>query len=201
LQKKKRIMGLIQRIKDLLGLSAIEMVLKEQERNQKYQREQQDAFLEAIKSLTKQHQTAPAVPSVPTVSPVSPLGQSGQVGQSGEVEELRKQLEICRKQVEGLQVLLAQSKENAVKEYLAAAKEVVKKASEPGAVGRPALPGTKINLKIEEHLYAKICFLKESVPGFKVTAFCNAAIARSLATFYDEHPELLQVLQKHVDEE
>jgi hypothetical protein len=195
-------MGLIQRIKDLLGLSAIEMVLKEQERNQKYQREQQDAFLEAIKSLTKQHQTASAVPSVPTVSPVSPLGQSGQVGQSSaEVDELRKQLEISRKQVEGLQVLLAQSKESAVKEYLAAAKEVVKKASEPGAVGRPSLPGTKINLKIEEHLYEKICFLRESVPGFKVTAFINAAIAKSLVSFYDEHPELLQVLQKHVDEE
>ena len=192
-------MGLIQRIKDLLGLSSIEMVLKEQERNQKYQREQQDAFLEAIKSLTKQHQTAPAVPSVPTVSP---LGQAGQAGQSSaEIEELRKQLETAHRQIDGLQVLLSQSKENAVKEYLAAAKEVVKKASEPGAVGRPALPGTKINLKIEEHLYEKICFLKESVPGFKVTPFINAAIARSLASFYDEHPELLQVLQKHVDEE
>lgn len=192
-------MGLIQRIKDLLGLSAIEMVLKEQERNQKYQREQQDAFLEAIKSLTKQHQTAPAVPSVPTVSP---LGQAGQAGQSSaEIEELRKQLETAHRQIDGLQVLLSQSKENAVKEYLAAAKEVVKKASEPGAVGRPALPGTKINLKIEEHLYEKICFLKESVSGFKVTPFINAAIARSLASFYDEHPELLQVLQKHVDEE
>ena len=194
-------MGLIQRIKDLLGLSAIEMVLKEQERNQKYQREQQDAFLEAIKSLTKQHQTAPAVTAhaVPTVSPVSPLGQAGQP--SAEIEELRKQLETAHRQIDGLQVLLSQSKEAAVKEYLAAAKEVVKKASEPGAVGRPALPGTKINLKIEEHLYEKICFLRESVPGFKVTAFINAAIAKSLASFYDEHPELLQVLQHHVDEE
>lgn len=187
-------MGLIQKIKDLLGLSSIERKLEHQE---ELQRTQQDAFLAALKSITAQ-QAAAAVPSVPTVSP---LGQSGQVGQSGEVEELRKQLEICRKQVEGLQVLLAQSKENAVKEYLAAAKEVVKKASEPGAVGRPALPGTKINLKIEEHLYEKICFLKESVPGFKVTPFINAAIAKSLASFYDEHPELLQVLQKHVDEE
>jgi hypothetical protein len=195
LPEKKKIMGLIQTIKDLLGLSAIEKKLEHQE---ELQRNQQDAFLAALKSITAQ-QPAPVVPSVPTVSPV---GQAGQVGQSStEIEELRRQLEISRKQVEGLQVLLAQSKENAVKEYLAAAKEVVKKASEPGAVGRPALPGTKINLKIEEHLYEKICFLKESVPGFKVTPFINAAIARSLASFYDEHPELLQVLQKHVDEE
>lgn len=188
-------MGLIQTIKDLLGLSSIERKLEHQEEQQ---RKQQDAFLAALKNITAQ-QAAAAVPSVPSVSPV---GQAGQVGQSStEIEELRRQLDISRKQVEGLQVLLAQSKENAVKEYLAAAKEVVKKASEPGAVGRPALPGTKINLKIEEHLYEKICFLKESVPGFKVTPFINAAIARSLASFYDEHPELLQVLQKHVDEE
>lgn len=186
-------MGLIQKIKDLLGLTAMQ---QQQQQMVKMQQQQQEAFLAALKNITAQQS------AVPTVSPVSPLGQSGQVGQSsGEVDELRKQLEISRKQVEGLQVLLAQSKESAVKEYLAAAKEVVKKASEPGAVGRPSLPGTKINLKIEEHLYEKICFLRESVPGFKVTAFINAAIAKSLVSFYDEHPELLQVLQKHVDEE
>lgn len=188
-------MGLIQKIKDLLGLSSIERKLEYQEEQQ---RKQQDAFLAALKSITAQ-QPAPVVPSVPTVSPV---GQAGQAGQSSaEIAELRKQLETAHRQIDGLQVLLSQSKENAVKEYLAAAKEVVKKASEPGAVGRPALPGTKINLKIEEHLYEKICFLKESVPGFKVTAFINAAIAKSLVSFYDEHPELLQVLQHHVDEE
>jgi hypothetical protein len=34
-----------------------------------------------------------------------------------------------------------------------------------------------------------------------VTPFINAAIAKSLASFYDEHPELLQVLQHHADEE
>ena len=185
-------MGLIQTIKDLLGLSSIERKLEYQEEQQ---RKQQDAFLAALKSITAQQ---PA-PVVPTVSPVSPAGQAGQ--SSAEIEELRKQLETAHRQIDGLQVLLSQSKENAVKEYLAAAKEVVKKASEPGSVGRPALPGTKINLKIEEHLYEKICFLKESVPGFKVTPFINAAIARSLVSFYDEHPELLQVLQKHVDEE
>lgn len=195
MQKRRKDMGLIQKIKDLLGLSAIE----------KNQKDTADILRQLKESMNKPvvssapTVTAHAVPSVPSVSPV---GQAGQVGQSSaEMDELRKQLEISRKQVEGLQVLLAQSKENAVKEYLAAAKEVVKKAAEPGAVGRPALPGTKINLKIEEHLYEKICFLKESVPGFKVTAFINAAIAKSLASFYDEHPELLQVLQHHVDEE
>lgn len=186
-------MGLIQKIKDLLGLTAMQ---QQQQQMVKMQQQQQDAFLAALKNITAQQS------AVPTVSPVSPLGQSGQSGQSsGEIAELRKQLETAQRQIEGLQTLLAKSKEAAVKEYLAAAKEVVKKASEPGAVGRPALPGTKINLKIEEHLYEKICFLKESVPGFKVTPFINSAIARSLATFYDEHPELLQVLQKHVDEE
>lgn len=179
-------MGIIQTIKDLLGLSAIE-------KNQQYTAE----ILKQLKESMNKPMPAPA-PAV-TTQPVVSISQSQQP--SGEIEELRKQLEMSRKQVDGLQVLLSQSKETAVKEYLAAAKEVVRKASESGSVGRPALPGTKINLKIEEHLYEKICFLRESVPGFKVTPFINAAISKSLASFYDEHPELLQVLQKHVDDE
>ena len=179
-------MGFIQTIKDLLGLSAIE-------KNQQYTAE----ILKQLKESMNKPMPAPA--PAQSAQPIVPI--SAQQQPSGEIEELRKQLEISRKQVEGLQVLLAQSKETAVKEYLAAAKEVVKKASENGSVGRPSLPGTKINLKIEEHLYEKICFLRESVPGFKVTPFINAAISKSLVSFYDEHPELLQILQKHVDDE
>ena len=186
-------MGIIKTIRDLLGLSAIERKLEHQEEQQ---RKQQEAFLAALKTLSAQ-QPAPA--PAQTAQPIMPI--SAQQQSSGEIEELRKQLETAHRQIDGLQVLLAQSKETAVKEYLAAAKEVVKKASESGSVGRPSLPGTKINLKIEEHLYEKICFLRESVPGFKVTPFINAAISKSLVSFYDEHPELLQVLQKHVDDE
>lgn len=190
-------MGIIKKIKDLLGLTAIHQQMEQQQQQQQLQ---QERFLAVLEKIANQNTPSPVVPSVP---PSQPIGERdmGQMGQAGQEPELRKQLELAQKQIEGLQLLLSQSKETAVKEYLAAAKEVVKKASEPGAVGRPALPGTKINLKIEEDLYEKICFLKETVPGFKITAFCNAAIARYMAVFYDEHPELLQVLQKHIDAE
>lgn len=173
-------MGFIQKIKDLLGLTEIE----------KRSAELSAQNLQLLELANKLKEAAAQV------TPVTTQQQS-----SSDVDDLKLQLDESRKQIEGLQLLLSQSKEQAVKEYLTAAKEVVKKASEPGSVGRPALPGTKINLKIEEHLYEKICFLKESVPGFKVTPFINAAISKSLATFYDDHPELLGVLQQHVDEE
>ena len=186
-------MGLIQKIKDLLGLTAMQ---QQQQQMVKMQQQQQEAFLAALKSISTQ-QPAPA--PAQTAQPIVPI--SAQQQPSGEIEELRKQLETAHRQIDGLQMLLTQSKETAVREYLAAAKEVVRKSSESGSVGRPSLPGTKINLKIEEHLYEKICFLRESVPGFKVTPFINAAISKSLVSFYDEHPELLQVLQHHVDEE
>ena len=184
-------MGLIQTIKDLLGLSAIE---KKLERQEEQQRKQQDAFLAALKSITTQQ------PAAPAAQPVVPLSQPSQ--SSDDIEELRKQLESAHHQIESAQIQiqdltakLVDAKAAAVQEYLDSAKEAILKASEPGAPGRPPIPGTNFNLKIRAHLFECLCRLKAVAPGFKTTAFINDAIEQRIVSFLNENPQYVPIIK------
>ena len=177
--ENKRIMGLIKTIRDLLGLSAIEQ-------NQKDTAE----ILKQLKESMNKPMPAPAPITAQRVVPLSQNQQS-----SGEVEELRKQLEAAQQQVQDLTAKLVDAKAAAVQEYLDSAKEAILKASEPGAPGRPPIPGTNFNLKIRAHLFECLCRLKAVAPGFKTTAFINDAIEQRIVSFLNENPQYVPIIK------
>lgn len=179
-------MGIIKTIKDLLGLTAIEKKLDEKQ-SQGLTREE---FLAAIRELKTPSDT-PAVTAQPIV-PLSPQRSSG------ELEEVKQQLEAAQQQIRDLQQLLVTSKENALKDFLSAATEKINK---PGTVGRPAIPGHKMPILFEADVYQKFKYLQALMPGLKLSRMVNTAMKKHLAEFYDEHPELQELIQEQIQKE
>lgn len=160
-------MGLINKIKKILGITAIEV---QQVEARKEAEKRDERLYTLLERLTQPQQPTPMPPA------------------SGREAELINQIASLQAEVKRLKTLNDQQSKQAVEAFLASLSE--KTAAGEGRVGRPRKDGTKVTLRIDTRSWAAVEYLRAVNPKWKFTEFCNEAVSSRLDELFEEEPRL-----------
>lgn len=167
-------MSLISKIKEALGITAMEAAQAEARREataaRKAAAERDERLFALMDRLLTPNQAAAHIPS------------------SEREAELINQIAALQSEIKQLQEEKEATSKAAVDAFLAS---LSAKTSEGGGkVGRPRKDGTKVTLRIDAQSWAAVEFLRTVNPRWKFTEFCNSAVSDRLEALFEEDTRL-----------
>lgn len=167
-------MSLISKIKEALGITAMEAAQAEARREataaRKAAAERDERLFALMDRLLTPNQPAAHIPS------------------SDREAELINQIATLQSEIKQLQEEKEATSKAAVDAFLASLS--AKTAEGGGKVGRPRKDGTKVTLRIDAQSWAAVEFLRTVNPRWKFTEFCNSAVSDRLEALFEEETRL-----------
>lgn len=167
-------MSLINKLKEALGITAMEVAQaearKEAAADRKAAAERGERMLKLIERMAQPQHPAPMQPT------------------SGREAELINQIAGLQAEVKQLQEERERTSKEAIDAFLASLSAKVEETK--GKVGRPRKDGTKVTLRIDAQSWAAVEYLRQFLPRWKFTEFCNDAVRDRLDDLFAQDARL-----------